>query len=237
MLISDWSQIHVHILQFEQEGKVTRTFRRLDPERQQAVVHAILEEAGEKGPTSLNIKEVARRADVSIGSLYQYFGNREGLLDFTVALCARYMVDLFAQFTPILAALPLRDGLRYYIAGGLEWSKTEAGLVRFFARAAYQGDPALLESVVTPMAEAMQNMVEQILTQAVERGEIRSDIDFEASVRVINALMISVGDALLFPFINEYFLVTDEDMPLERVLDALIEIVIQGIGKTGDERG
>lgn len=234
MLISDWSQIHVHILQFEQEGLVTRTFRRLDPERQQAVVHAILEEAGEKGPTSLNIKEVARRAGVSIGSLYQYFGNREGLLDFAVALCVRYMVDLFEQFAPMLSSVPLREGLRYYIAGGLEWSQIEAGLVRFFARAAYQGDPALSERVVRPMAEAMQNMIQQILAQAVERGEIRADIDFEAVVRVINALMISVGDALLFPFINEYFLVTGEGMPLERVMDALIEVVINGIGKLQD---
>lgn len=237
MLISDWSQVHVHILQFEQEGLVTRTFRRLDPERQQAVIHAILEEASEKGPTSLNIKEVARRADVSIGSLYQYFDNREGLLDFTVALCVRYMVDLFDQFTPILSSVPLRDGLRYYITGGLEWSQTETGLVRFFARAAYQGDPSLTESVVKPMASAMRNMVEQMLTQAMERGEIRSEIDLEATIRVINALMISVGDSLLFPFINEYFLVTDDDMPIERVLDALIDVVIRGIGKTGDEQG
>ena len=87
-------------MQFEQEGLVTRTFRRLDPERQQAVVHAILEEAGEKGPTAINIKEVARRADVSVGSLYQYFGNRDGLLDFAVALCVRYMVDMFDSVWP-----------------------------------------------------------------------------------------------------------------------------------------
>lgn len=230
MLISEWSQIHVHILQLEQEGLVTRTFRRLDPERQQAVIHAILEEASDKGPTSLNIKEVARRAGVSIGSLYQYFGNREGLLDFTVALCARYMVDMFEKFAPILSALPLRDGLRYYIAGGLEWSQTEAGLVRFFGRAAYQGDPALSDSVVRPLADAMHAVVTQLLETALERGEIRPDVDFDATVRVINALMISVGDALLFPFINDYFQVTDEGMPVDRVLDALIEVVIRGIG-------
>lgn len=53
----DWSNIQIYILQLEQEGKVTRTFRRLDPERQQAVVHAILEEATEKGPTAINIKK------------------------------------------------------------------------------------------------------------------------------------------------------------------------------------
>ncbi len=229
MPVFDWSQIHAHILQFEQEGLVTRTFRRLDPERQQTVIHAILDEAAEKGPTALNIKEVARRADVSVGSLYQYFGNREGLLDFTMALCVRYMEDLFKQIAPMLSTLPLEEGLRYYILGGVEWSHTEAGLVRFLGRAAYQGDPALSESVVRPLAGAMRATVEQLLTQAVERGEIRQGIDFEATVRIINALTIAVGDALLFPFINDYSQVTDSEMSTERVIDAMIDVVLRGI--------
>lgn len=229
MLISDWSQIQIHIMQFEQEGLVTRTFRRLDPDRQQAVIHAILEEASEKGPTSLNIKEVARRAEISVGSLYQYFGNREGLLEFTTALSVRYLVDLFDQFAPMLSALPLDEGLRYYILGGVEWSQTEAGLARFFGRAAYQGDPALSDTIVRPIAEAMRATMEAILTQAVERGEIRQDVDYAATVRVINSLMIAVGDAMLFPFINDYFQVTDDNMPQERVVEAMVEMILKGI--------
>jgi AcrR family transcriptional regulator len=229
MLIEDWSQIHTHILQFEAKGLVTRTFRRLDPERQQAVVHAILEEATEKGPTAINIKEVAHRAEVSVGSLYQYFGNRAGLLDFAVALCIRYMVDLFEQFGPMLSALPLAEGLRYYLLGGLEWAQTEVGLMRFFGRAAYHGDPALSERVVQPIAEVLQKMMTNILTEAAARGEIRGDIDLKATARAVNALMIAVGDAQLLPYLNTYFRVSDEEMPLERVVDAMVEMVLNGI--------
>jgi AcrR family transcriptional regulator len=68
---TDWQSFQPYISQLEQEGIVTRTFRRLDPDRQEAVFNAILEEAIEKGPASLNIKEIARRAGISIGSLYQ----------------------------------------------------------------------------------------------------------------------------------------------------------------------
>ena len=225
----DWSNIQIYILQLEQEGKVTRTFRRLDPERQQAVVHAILEEATEKGPTAINIKEVARRADVSVGSLYQYFDNRAGLLDFAVALCVRHMIDLFNQFTPMLAALPISDALRYYIMGGIEWGKTERGLVRFLGRAGYQGDPQMTESVVRPVADVMLAMTLEILTQAATRGEIRSDIDLEATARAMNAMMIAVGDSQLLPYLNDYLRVSDENMPLERVIDALIEMLLQGL--------
>jgi AcrR family transcriptional regulator len=110
MAFADFFNFQSHIQQLESEGRVTRTFRRLDSSRQQAVINAILEEAAEKGPASLNIKEIARRADIAVGSLYQYFPNRDGLLDFAIELCTRYMKDMFDLSVPYLKAMPLKGG-------------------------------------------------------------------------------------------------------------------------------
>lgn len=237
MRTSDWTTIHSHILQLEDKGLVTRTFRRLDPERQQAVIDALLEEAVEKGPASINIKEVARRAAVSVGSLYQYFGSREGLLAFAVELCVRFIVDMLKGYGPLLAAMPLREGLAMYLAGGVEWSRTMTGLMMFFARAAYQGDPGLGEGMVRPVADAMRQIITDMLTQAVARGEVRPDIDLEAAARVINALIIVVGDAELLPYLNTYFQVTGDGVPPDRVTQAMLDLVMSGIGpREHDER-
>ncbi len=230
MTLSDWTQIHAHILELERKGLVTRTFRRLDPDRQQAILNAILDEAVEKGPTSLNIKEVAGRAGVSVGSLYQYFGNREGLLAFAVELCARRTTDVFDEYRPMLAAMPLRDALAAYLLGGIEWSQTQVGLVQFFARAAYHGDPELAESVVRPVAEVMRRTIYDILAQAAARGEVRADVDLEATARVVNALLIAVGDSQLLPYLNTYFQVMDTEISPTRILEAALTLILQGIG-------
>lgn len=217
------------ILQLEAEGVVTRTFRRLDPQRQQAVIQAILDEAVEKGPSAINIKRVAERAGVAVGSLYQYFNNREGLLNFTTALCVRLLVDAFDQLTPFITGLPLPDALRAYLTGGLEWSQTMQGLIQFYGRAAYQGDPALSESVVRPVATAMRQTLQAILSAAQERGELRPGLDLEAFARVVNVLVIAAADSQLLPYLNNYFQVTDESMPMERVTHALVDLVLRGI--------
>ena len=109
MVYQEYFDIQAHIHQFERDGGVTRTFRRLDPDRQEAVVQAILEEAGTKGPNSLNIKEVANKAGISVGSLYQYFGNREGLLNFAIALCVRYMTVMAERVGQALENLPVGE--------------------------------------------------------------------------------------------------------------------------------
>ena len=226
---TDWTNFQPYISQLEQEGKVTRTFRRLDPKRQEAVFNAIMEEAMEKGPASLNIKEIARRAGVSVGSLYQYFPKRDGLLDFAVELCTRSTIAMFQEYTPMMAAMPLKDAMQAYLMGGLEWGQTAMGLVRFFGRAAYQGDPDLAERVVRPVANVMRETMQEILAQAQARGEIRRDVDIAAMTRVMNALMIAIGDSQLLPYLNTYFQVTDKKIPLERVADALLELIQNGI--------
>ncbi len=229
-MFSDWPQFHMYILQLEQDGKVTRTFRRLDPERQQAIILAILGEAAESGPASLNIKQVAQRAGVAVGSLYQYFGDRDSMLDFAVELCVRYVTEIFEQYQPMLAAMPLREALAAYLIGGIEWSQTQAGFLQLFARAAYQGDPALAERLVIPIADVLRKMMNDIFAQAAARGEIRPDVDHEAAARLVNALMIAVGDSYLLPYLNNYFQVTDPALPPEKLLDALLDLILKGIG-------
>jgi AcrR family transcriptional regulator len=229
MSVYDWNTIQKHILQLENEGRVTRTFRRLDPARQQLVIEAILDEAVERGPTSINIKLVAERAGVAVGSLYTYFGSRDGLLNFAVALCVRVMDDMFENSRPFLVGIPLADGLKWYLAGGVEWSKTQIGLIQFFARAAYHSDSDLSEQVVRPIASTMRDIVREMLTNAIQRGEVRADIDLDATTRLIHALTIAVGDSQILPYLNAYFQVTDEGMISDRIVEAFVQLVLRGI--------
>jgi TetR/AcrR family transcriptional regulator len=228
--LTEWKQITARVLEFEQAGLVTRTFRRLDPQRQQAVLAAILDEAIEKGPAALNIKQVAERAEVAIGSLYQYFGSREGLLNFAIELCVSYMTDMFEAYRPLLVEMPLQEGLTVYLNTGVEWSQTQMGMIQFVARAAYHGDPELADRVVKPIGTAMRSIVHEMLAAAVARGEVRSDIDLEAATRAVNAAMIAIGDSQLLPYLNNYFQVTDRKMSAQRVTDALVTLILRGIG-------
>jgi TetR/AcrR family transcriptional regulator len=234
MEISEWSQIHTHILQLEQEGLVTRTFRRLDPGRQDVVLSAILEEAIVRGPTALNIKQVAARAEVSIGSLYQYFGSRDGLLAFTVELCGRYIQDTFRQYQNILTALPIREGLAAYLLGGVYWGETQKALMQFFVRAAYHGESELQERIVKPVALQMRQIVAEMLAAAQARGEIRPDLDVEMTARLVNAMMIALGDSQLLPYLNVYYQVYDAETTPEQVAAAAAAFILDGISLMRD---
>jgi TetR/AcrR family transcriptional regulator len=224
-----WQILASRIHQLEQQGLVTRTFRRLDPQRQVDILDAILYEAAEKGLNSANISEVARRAGVSVGSMYQYFGNRQAMIDFSIDISVNYMMDVIDAYKPYMLAMPTLEALSSYISSGIEMTKTQAGMLKFFSRAAYQGDPLLNDRVVKPIADVMYGLVRDILQKARERGELHEEIDLEATARLLNAILIIVGDSQLFPYLNTYLNLTTSDLPLERIMAAFTFLAQKGI--------
>jgi AcrR family transcriptional regulator len=225
----NWLELQPIILKLEEEGYVTRTFRRLDPPRQGAIIEAIFYEAGEAGPASMNIKAVAGRAGVAVGSLYVYFNNRDGMLNFAVELCVRYICETLKSYIPFLVEMPVMEGLRGYLVGGIQWSQSQAAFLKLFARAAYQGDPRLAGRMVIPISKVLQEMVRAILAKAWERGEVRGDLNLEATSRAIYAWMIPLGDSQLLPYLNNYFQVSNEQISFEQVMEAALQMIARSI--------
>lgn len=244
----DWTSLEPYIQALIQAGLATRTFRRLDADRQHAVLQALLDEAAEHGPDELNVHSVARRAGVAVGSLYQYFGEREQMITFILELCRRYCLDIFTLARTILLEMPLREALETYLSYGVEWSMSQAGLMRLFARAAYAGGGEPAERLVVPIADAMRGVIFDLLRAGIERGEVRREIDLEATARLVHALLAAAGDAQMLPHLNAYYQVVNvenrsgvssdpkdethadsRDVPPERSRKAVLDLILNGI--------
>lgn len=224
-----WPGLADQVLNLEAEGLVSRTFRRLDPDRQTAVLQAIVDEAALRGLSELNIKNVAQRAGVAVGSLYQYFGNRERLVETTVRLCRRYVEDILRESIPYLLDMTLEEAIFTYIYFGYDWMKQESSLMTLFASAAYKGDEKLNNVLIEPIATSMRDVIRQLLTAADKRGELRAGVDIERMASFVHANSIIVGDSAILPYLNKYFLVHDGD--LESTLRDWVSMMLSGIRK------
>lgn len=197
------------------------------------MIEAILEEAAEAGPRGVQVKRVAARAEVSVGSLYQYFPRREGMLDAAVQMTTGFLVGSLEGFVPVMAQLPLRDGLAAYLSGGVEWSAANSGLLGLFLRAAYAGIPGPAHSLVRPVGTAMGHLLRALLDGARARGELREEIDVDTATRLVQALTSAVGDAELVPYLNDYYQLFDAEHPPEQVRQATVDFILQAIGREG----
>jgi len=225
----DWPGLADGVLAMEKAGLVKRTFRRLDPERQTAVIRAILHMAEQRGLAHVNIKDVASSAGVSVGSLYQYFGNRERMVDFAIALIRAHMETVLAAAGAQLLELPLREALFAYIQGGCDWVSHEMAMMRLFAKAAYQGDERLDTELVTPIALAMRQFVRHLLDAARKRGELRPELDLDEAARLVHAFTVVLGDARLLPHLDHYLQLAQTEQRGPSALMATIDLILNGL--------
>ena len=220
------------VLELERRGAVTRTFRRLDPERQLAVIGAILAEAAQAGPKGAGVRAVAARAAVSVGSLYQYFPDRREMVGVAAEIAGGLLAAELGRYRDALAALPLREGLVSYVCAGVEWSESQGDLLRFFARAAYQGDTDLGERIVTPVAAELVSLVAAMLAAAQARGEIGAEVDLAGAVRFVHALTVALGDCRLLPHLDRYYRLLDGES-LEERAEQLADFVLAALNGAG----
>jgi AcrR family transcriptional regulator len=105
-------------------------------ERARETVEAIVEAAAQvfdrHGYAAGTTNRIAERAGVSIGTLYQYFPNKDAIV---VELARRHLAQLESTAWPALNALvehvpPLRDGLTAIVLGTVELHKQTPGLQR-----------------------------------------------------------------------------------------------------------
>ena len=74
----------------------------------------------------------------------------------------------------------------------------------------------------------MRETIEDMLKAAQQRGEIDSDLDLEAASRLVNGLTIVVGDSQLLPYLNHYFQITGETVPIGRIVEAMVDLIMNG---------
>src|SRR5947207_4379776 len=100
--------------------------RRPRQERSRDTVEAIVEAAAQvferHGYAAGTTNRIAERAGVSIGSLYQYFPNKDAIV---AELARRHIAEIGAVAWPALEALvenvpPLREGLTAIVLGTVE---------------------------------------------------------------------------------------------------------------------
>jgi AcrR family transcriptional regulator len=182
--------------------------RRLDEEREQAILRATYELLGETGYQGLRVDAVAARAQASKATLYRHWPTKAGLVVDAVNCCKEVEQppgdtgtlrgDLMEWFWQIGETITGREG------------PILAGLFM-----AMQTDPELAAEL-RGMRDSKVPFAEAICARAAGRGELRPGYDARLIDEIVPALLFmhcfALGNSLDEPFIAH--LVDDIILPL-----------------------
>lgn len=167
------------------------------PEKKSRILTAAREVCSEGGYEAARMEEIARRAEVSKGTLYNFFESKEALLLATVLASHQdYVVILPAVEDPTLDVRDRLAALIESLADGFE------GIVRhnMLAQQAWSvvlGSPSMRQELLSALRAIYTGYIEQlqsILEAGVRSGVLRSEID----IPVVATNWLAIYSGLLY---------------------------------------
>ncbi|TDD81393.1 TetR/AcrR family transcriptional regulator [Actinomadura rubrisoli] len=142
---------------------------RADAQRNRARILDVARTVVEEQGTQASLRDIARRAEVGMGTLYRHFATREELLE---ALLGSRFDRLAARAGTLEATRPpaeaLEEWLREFAAGAATYRGLAASMI-----ATLEDDASSLHASCMAMREAGA----RLLARAQEAGHIRPDVD------------------------------------------------------------
>ncbi len=116
-----------------------------------------------------SLREIARRADVGLGTLHRHFPTREALLD---ALLRANLNDLTRKASELVASNSPDDALVSWFRDGVAFVRSYSGVVDLMAVAIADPDSALHTSCTM-----VRSAGARLLHRAQEKGSARADME------------------------------------------------------------
>ena len=169
-------------------------FNNLKLEKQEQIINAAIKEFVQSGFDKASTNEIVKRANISKGSLFNYFNSKKDLYLYLIEYSRNIIRDLNDQID-----LTEEDLFNRIEKAGLEkfYVQQKHPLVfDFFASLKHEESVEVKETVKQSIAY-IYNVAIKRLYQDIDYSKFRDEIDVEKAIEILNWTMFGLGDKAL----------------------------------------
>lgn len=212
------------------------TFHNLDEFKKQRILDAAIDEFASQGFRQASLNRLVQRLGIAKGSIFQYFGNKEGLFgvifDYAVDQVRRSLRRVKQQ----TAETDFFERIRQSLLAGVQFIQEHPRIYHVYLKMIFQEDFPLraefLQQVHLFSAEYLRPHVEA----GIRRGDLRKDLDVDMTVFFLDALMDRFLQATCVSFLDAGAgIYQASDGKVRRKADEFIVLLRMGLGARSSE--
>jgi len=204
------------------------TFDNLDPQKQRRVLDESLREFAERGYHQASINRIVGRLDIAKGSLFQYFGSKEGLFRH---LFRRAVDEIKAPLRAIRDAdssEAFPDRLKRVFAASAAFAQAHPFLWGIYRHLLAQEDFPLRATLLAQVRAEALTFFRELIELGQAQGSVRADLDPAIAAFVIEATLDRALTAQDSPALDAGLGLSSDPGTRQARLDALAEALCQG---------
>jgi len=125
-----------------------------------AIVQAALISIASHGPSAITARQIAEKAGIGVGSLYEYFEDKDAIIDAASKRFVSDTVDLIKPLIPELVRLDIREAIEKLLFSFRDFLEENNQLYLRCARHAFSMDMVIYQS---PINSALMELFTQYL--------------------------------------------------------------------------
>jgi len=167
----------------------TELFKNLNPEKQAKVFDAAVREFASNGYRNASMNNVVKDAQISKGSLFQYFRCKRDLFDGVVGMAEREVIQYLKRVRQETAAMSFPERLELLLRAGFAFIDNHPLLARIYFHLLQSGEAPFGGDRILNLHRRAERFLADLIREGVEKGELNPDIDIERVAFIVNALL------------------------------------------------
>ena len=198
----------------ENEMYCKPTFMNIPPEKREKILAVAVNEFAYNGFENANINTIAKKAEVSVGSLYKYFDTKTDLFLTSVDYALRNL-DIIME-TIVETNEDVMVKLEKLVRVTIEFSRTNTVLIKLYNEVTSESKAELVKKIAEHVESVTSQAYKKAIIAGQVAGEIRTDIDPGMAAFFVDNLLMNIQFSYACDYYGErYKIYAGEDIFLK----------------------
>ena len=201
-------------------------FDRLPKEKRERILRAAVEEFADNGFEHTSIQQIAKKANISVGSVYKYFENKETLFTMVIQTGLFSLEDLLNNLSESDEDIFFKA--EKIIKTIIQFSKTQPEYIKLYNHITTSNNSKLIDMLSQRIEAISASIYTVAISKAQKTGDVRNDINPAMFAFLLDNLFMMLQFTTACDYYRERFLIytgkdiyENEDVLVEEMLKFL----------------
>jgi AcrR family transcriptional regulator len=214
-----------------------QTFANLAPQKRDRITRAAVEEFSDKGYQGASINALVHRLGIAKGSIFQYFGDKEGLFLFVFNEAVEKVKAYLRRVREETIDESVFVRLEKTLVAGIDFIRKHPRLYALYLKVLFDAEMPLREEMLSSLRHHSLQYLQSLLAAGRERGELREDLDLQRCSFIIDAVMERFLQAYAIRHLDgEKGLYQADEAGVQAWITDLMAFLRRGIGAARDQQ-
>lgn len=212
----------------------SKTFHNLDQRKQNRIFKAAVAEFSQYGFAKASINRIVENLGIAKGSVFQYFGDKEGLFTFVFSKAVTMVKAFLKQARDESKGQDFFIRLETILVSGADFIRQHPKIYALYAKIQFEGNLSFCSRLFASLRAESYGFIAGLIEAGIERGELRPDLDARKTAFLLDAVLDRFLQACVVEHLDagQGLFHADNDT-LHQWAQSVVDLVRAGIAKEG----